>query len=192
MPHYRHMFHATRFASFVRQKACAVTLSLAQKRRVMFAAVALGGLCAPLSAFSQLPTPVLKKPVVYLSAGADNLGTGFSTAVADVNGDGNPDLLVANECASQNNCAFGTIGVLLGIGNGTFQQPIAYPSGGYGASSVTVADVNGDGKLDLIVANLCVSSSCNQHGVVGVLLCFAHTCLMGSTKFPAATWRDLE
>src|SRR5438876_12137170 len=63
-------------------------------------------------------------------------------AVADVSGDGRPDLLVANQCASSNNCANGTIGVLLQNADGSFQTAVSYPSGGYYAYSLGVSDVN--------------------------------------------------
>ena len=42
--------------------------------------------------------------------------------------------------------------VLLGNGNGTFQTQQTFATG-VGPVSVAVADVNGDGKLDLVVAN---------------------------------------
>jgi unsaturated rhamnogalacturonyl hydrolase len=45
-----------------------------------------------------------------------------------------------------------------------------YDPGGLNAVSVAVADVNGDGKRDLLVANSCVSSSNRNNGNVGVLL----------------------
>ena len=93
-----------------------------------------------------------------------------SVAVADVNGDGNPDLLVANYCASSNDCGSGSVAVLLGNGDGTFQTAVPYGSGGYGANSVTVAKLSGNGKFDLVVANDCVSSSNCHRGTVGVLL----------------------
>jgi hypothetical protein len=66
-------------------------------------------------------------------------------AVADVNGDGRPDLVVANFSSN-------SVSVLLGNGNGTFQSAVNFGVGS-GAISVAVADVNGDGRPDLVVAN---------------------------------------
>jgi hypothetical protein len=92
----------------------------------------------------------------------------YSVAVADVNGDGKPDLVVANGSSN-------SIGVLLGSGDGTFQPVATYGSGGVFPQSVAIADVNGDGKPDLLVANYCLatgSSNCGAtaNGVVSVLL----------------------
>jgi FG-GAP-like repeat len=92
------------------------------------------------------------QPVVSYGSGGDDAD---SVAVADVNGDGIPDLLVANECASD--CEYdnnGSVGVLLGNADGTFQAAASYYTGGDSAYSVTICDLNGDGKPDLIVANL--------------------------------------
>jgi len=61
------------------------------------------------------------------------------------------------------------VGVLLGNGDGTFQGAVTYDAGGYGTDSVAVADVNGDGKPDLLVANQ-LASSVNTTGTVGVLI----------------------
>ena len=105
--------------------------------------------------------------VTYSSGGIDS----DSVAVGDVNGDGKVDLVVANnQCGSVSNCNNGTVGVLLGNGDGTFQTAVTYGSGGNAAESVVIADVNGDGESDLLVANYC-ASNCNNHpeGNVGVL-----------------------
>ena len=92
-----------------------------------------------------------------------------SVEVADVNGDGFPDLVVANG-EGITNTFDGSVGVLLGNGDGTFQTPVNYSSGGQGAVSIATADVNGDGHLDLVVANSCQGSDCSNDGSVGVLL----------------------
>lgn len=93
-------------------------------------------------------TPLFLPAVIYDSGGQG----ATSVVVADVNGDGKPDLLVADYCSS-NGCPNGEVGVLLGNGDGTFQAAVIYGSGGGPASSLAVADVNGDGKPDLLVAN---------------------------------------
>jgi hypothetical protein len=85
---------------------------------------------------------------------------GFSVAVADVNGDRKPDLLVVNGCAVAINCPLGTVGVLLGNGDGTFQASLDFSSGGDYPNSIAVSDVNGDGKPDLLVANPCAAINC--------------------------------
>lgn len=106
--------------------------------------------------------------VIYDSGGAASVSIG----VADVDGDGNTDILVLNECISNGNCATGSVGVLLGKGDGTFQPGVGYASGAPGATSLTIGDVSGDGKLDLAVAHCAPKGSgCpGRTGVVGVLL----------------------
>jgi hypothetical protein len=103
-----------------------------------------------------------------------NLTGGFfpdSVAIADVNRDGKPDLVVANSSVGING-GLGNVGVLLGKGDGTFQTEVPYASGGYGAAAVAVADVNGDGMLDVVVANCSgsISDCTGTAGNMGVLL----------------------
>jgi Bacterial Ig-like domain (group 3)/FG-GAP-like repeat len=99
-----------------------------------------------------------------------------SVAVADVNGDGKPDIVVANQCAtppgSPDICSTqGSLAVLLGNGDGTFQSAVSYGSGGFYAGSVAIADVNGDGKPDLVLVNVSGSTSNDTgDGTVAVLL----------------------
>ena len=80
---------------------------------------------------------------------AVNYGSGiepFWVTVGDFNGDGIPDLAVANWYS-------GTMSVLLGKGDGTFLAAVNY---GTGSEPVLVAvgDFNGDGIPDLATANL--------------------------------------
>jgi hypothetical protein len=75
-----------------------------------------------------------------------------SVAVADVNGDGKPDLIVANDGF------LGSVSVLLGNGNGTFLAQQMFPAG-VNPYSVAVGDLNGDGKPDIVVANNGAGSS---------------------------------
>ena len=75
----------------------------------------------------------------------------LAVVIADVNGDGIPDLIVTNVCGKT--CPGGVVGVLLGNGDGTFQPAVTYSSGGNEPLALTVADLNGDGKPDLVVGN---------------------------------------
>jgi hypothetical protein len=68
-----------------------------------------------------------------------------SIAVGDFNGDGIPDLVVANAGEL-------TVSVFLGMGNGLFQPGQLFSSGS-DPYAVAVADLNGDGIADLVVAN---------------------------------------
>ena len=100
-------------------------------------------------------------PQTYSSGGSE----AYAVAVADVNKDGKADLIVTNGCESATQCANGVVGVLLGNGDGTFQSASTDASGGVVATSVTIADVNRDGNLDLIVGNQCLTSTCASGGV---------------------------
>jgi FG-GAP-like repeat/FG-GAP repeat len=116
-------------------------------------------------------TAVLYGSGGYSTASGDLIS--ISLVVEDVNGDGKADVIVANHCAINDNyCSEGTVGVLVGNGDGTFKPVVSYGSGGYLAGQLAVADLNGDGKLDLIVTNCATtgSTSCAGNGVVGVLI----------------------
>jgi uncharacterized repeat protein (TIGR01451 family) len=80
--------------------------------------------------------------------------TARSIAAGDLNGDGKPDIVAADN--------FGNIVVLLGNGDGTFHSA-QFPAPGVVAMSVLLADVNGDGKLDVVAPD-------NNSNGVSVLL----------------------
>jgi len=99
---------------------------------------------------------------------ASGAGISIPIFVADLNGDGKPDLIVGN-ATDRNQVGDGIVGVLLGNGDGTFQPVARYDSGGFGLSGAVLADVNGDRKLDIVVANCGGPVSCAS-ATVGVLL----------------------
>jgi hypothetical protein len=75
----------------------------------------------------------------------------LAIAVGDFNGDGILDLAVTNQ--NDGNPIPGTVTILIGKGNGFFRPTAVSPQTGPVPYSVAVADFNGDGKLDLAVAN---------------------------------------
>jgi len=73
-----------------------------------------------------------------------------SAVAGDFNGDGKLDLVIA-----ANDALPPSVYLLLGNGNGTFQAPTrAFYGAGDSSVGLAVADVNGDGNLDLIFANM--------------------------------------
>ncbi len=100
--------------------------------------LAMPGLCAaqPPAASSRF-----REVVIPTAKGARWI------AVADVNRDGKPDILVANADA-------GTVSVLLGDGLGHFREAPGSPlAAGHLPNDIAVADMNGDGNPDLVIAN---------------------------------------
>ena len=89
-------------------------------------------------------TGTLQAPLTY-STGSNSQPC--SVVLADMNGDGHPDLLTPNKNSTK-------VGVLLGNSNGTFQPVVEYATGtASGPQRLAAADVNNDGYLDVVTAN---------------------------------------
>lgn len=83
------------------------------------------------------------QPIVTFSAGT---GTNpQSVAVADVNGDGQSDVITGNYFGN-------SVGVLLNDGFGSFQPIVLYTTGNHTHRAI-VSDVNADNRPDIISAN---------------------------------------
>jgi len=104
-----------------------------------------------------------RPPVSYSTNGIIST----NIAVADVNADGKPDVLVSGIHINSN--YVGAVEVFLGLGDGSFQSPVVYDSGGSSPYSVATGDFNGDGKLDIVVAD-CSPMTASPCGLFGVLL----------------------
>ncbi|MEM7230828.1 MAG: VCBS repeat-containing protein [Planctomycetota bacterium] len=81
---------------------------------------------------------VSKDPISKGSAPTD-------IAVGDVNGDGNPDLILSGRAGSS-----AEVSIHLGEGDGGFESEDVIFSGEDDCDSVAVADLDGDGNLDLV------------------------------------------
>jgi VCBS repeat protein len=97
----------------------------------------------------QLPLTGTSCRVNYPTGGEPYFGTG-SLADADLNEDGNTDLVVANVIGT-GDCNLGCLSILYGNSNGTFQAPIEINTG-TSPEAVVVGDFNGDGRPDIAMA----------------------------------------
>jgi hypothetical protein len=105
------------------------------------------------------------RPAITYSSGPDD-PLAETVQTGDFNGDGKLDIAVVDSSIPQGES--GGVSILLGNGDGTFQPPVTYPSGGVNAVGLAVGDFNGDHKLDLLVTNL--SNIRATGGTVGLLL----------------------
>jgi len=130
--------------------ACAVNIADVNNDQIPDIVLGSNGATATISVLLGNGDGTFQSPIVStfapVIASGGNPFTGSPLAVADVNSDGNPDLLVPDAIG-------GAIYVLTGDGKGHFSlantlQSFAYPYQAF------AADINGDDKPDLVVFGL--------------------------------------
>ncbi|MCY1043199.1 FG-GAP-like repeat-containing protein [Corallococcus sp. bb12-1] len=77
----------------------------------------------------------------------------LAPAVADVNGDGKLDILVANAESESTQTPAGSLSVFLGNGDASVQSEVNYGSASLSSNAVVAVDVDGDGWLDAVTVD---------------------------------------
>jgi hypothetical protein len=149
------------FAHLVVMTACGVTSALAQSGLV-FVRADFGSASLPraiatadfdrdgwldlATAGRDGITVLLNNDGLGFSARYANLpgGGAFDLVAGDLDRDAIPDLVVAQADGNR-------VDVYIGLGNGTFRNPLAIPIAGGNPRGVTLVDYDRDGKLDIIV-----------------------------------------
>jgi hypothetical protein len=93
---------------------------------------------------------------IYLLTGTTNFSlssfqdsTAGNLATADLNKDGNGDLVILDSAAATT----ARVIVMLGNADGTFKNGVIYPIAGNYSVAAVIDDVNGDGKLDIVAVS---------------------------------------
>ena len=103
--------------------------------------------------------------------------------VADVNGDGNADVLVVNYDQPPDDMGPGLVAVLLGNTNGTLGLAVQYEVQN-GATSLVVGDFNGDGIPDLAVAQTAVYG---EQSAISILLGYGEGFFLPPVNYTVGT-----
>ena len=152
-----------RTASVALLFACFLTSTVAAQKASAHSSVEQRLKSAPID-FSETEAATKQKPLFTKFKRVPTMSYPEALVVADVDGNGYGDIVTAIQ---EYGDAKGLVTVNLGSFE-SFTNSAVYSSGGNWASSVAVADLNNDGKLDIVVTNY-ACSPCEQ-STVGVLL----------------------
>jgi uncharacterized repeat protein (TIGR01451 family) len=109
-----------------------------------------------------LSFPAISGAVDFTSPKSYPVGTSpWAVVIGDFNGDGKPDIAVANLISAN-------VSILLGNGDGTFKAAVNSPAGP-APYALAIGDFNGDHKLDLIVISP-GDATTGAPGVANILL----------------------
>jgi hypothetical protein len=128
----------------------AADITLARTASVTVVSPSPGGGTSNVVSFQiTAPSSSVRFTRTELSLGPTAVNPAYGVTTGDFNGDGKLDLAVTSGDLSVSVAVF----VLLGNGDGTFQPATSYPLASQYVSDLIARDFNGDGKLDLAVAD---------------------------------------
>ncbi len=109
-----------------------------------------------LSLFAAVTAPAQSVTFSVIPYPGNNLWTGAGgpdgAVHADLNGDGREDFISVNVASFNSGCA-GAFAVTLSTGGGAYASPVCYTTPSGSGSLFAVGDFNGDGALDVLVAD---------------------------------------
>jgi len=142
--------------------------------------LAIAAVCASLVLAECTPAHaklMFRGPSSYFATGS----TPSSVSIADLDRDGNADLVVTNS-AVYSVSRISSISILKGIGDGTYEPHHVIPVGNV-PQAVVIEDFDGDGFLDLAISNF--GEIEKFEGTISVLLGNGDATFRSATDYPA-------